>query len=686
MISSKAIKQNHRIIVNFIDHRVPTLEFYEQQDQQESFQYLNSLMAMPISNNSLFSSFEWDFNGMEEVSVNVEGSSQKIEFLIYKNIPEFVLVELKSLLLLYFISPALFMRRGRKMKSIKPVTLVGVARTGLKYIDAVFSSLSERFGGEYVKSEFNTLAKLERCHFEEVSEDYDYTFTTDLKIFLDNISHEEAKQVTEFKVQCYSSEQFCWKKEKGWSGKRRNKILPDTVFEKTTYNASVLMVDFLEALGIESHDKKTSSHIKNNYHNVTLSSEMGLTKDIFESYVVIRLSEVGYDDDLIKKLVPEWESNALLGSRRGDFGSRTLLTQRITGLLGGDEGVQDLLDRLSLVRGAAFYLFSQFTGMRPSELAETPSDCLVRENGCDLIRSRVMKGKETILKGLFDDKWVVIPIIKDAIKALEVLNMFSQSDYLFTSLRTVSPESKSIKMRSASIAGVIGNFIQSLYDGKLPDDMPKYNCYMARHTLALQMFKAEVGLPLISYQLKHLVDDVSRYTSAGAHSSVTLSYGGIGEALEKGTRGLRKQAEVESVKTLMSPDGVYLGSKGVEHKKRVTKLFKGYIEEGYSEEEIYDAYAEQGMGLINVGQGFCYGGIEDDFDESLPCIGSLRCNPIRCKNSIVTSANAPKWREIALINKANLDKPEYVDSVPQMLEAIKEAEMVLSHLGQELIL
>ena len=206
---------------------------------------------------------------------------------------------------------------------------------------------------------------------------------------------------------------------------------------------------------------------------------------------------------------------------------------------------------------------------------------------------------------------------------------------------------------------------------------------MTRHTLAYQMYRADIGLPFISFQLKHFVDDVSRYTSIGQHSDVTLEYGGIGEALEQGTRGLRKKAEIEGIKSIMNPDGVYLGVKGKEHKERLQKLFQGYMAEGYTTDEIYEALAEQGVALINVGQGFCYGGRFEDFDESIPCIGSLRCNPIRCKNAIVTKANAPKWREVYSINKINSEKPEYHESREQMIEAMNEAKSVLEYLGEE---
>ena len=76
---------------------------------------------------------------------------------------------------------------------------------------------------------------------------------------------------------------------------------------------------------------------------------------------------------------------------------------------------------------------------------------------------------------------------------------------------------------------------------------------MLRHTLTYQLFRAEVGLPLISFQLKHFVAEIGKFVSKGATTSVTLGYGEIGEILSKdGNRNsknsLRHAAELEAIK------------------------------------------------------------------------------------------------------------------------------------------
>jgi hypothetical protein len=204
---------------------------------------------------------------------------------------------------------------------------------------------------------------------------------------------------------------------------------------------------------------------------------------------------------------------------------------------------------------------------------------------------------------------------------------------------------------------------------------------MMRHTLAYQLYRLESGLPLISFQLKHLVNTVDKFLSRGSTSDVTMGYGGIADSLVESqtAQKLRKQSEIEVIKATADPDGNYLGGKADEHKERLKTAFRGYMASGYSKEEIFEAMAEQGLGVINVGLGYCYG--SDSNNESLPCIGSLRCNPNRCSNAIVSEANAPYWREIYSTNLANLNNPSFADNREQIKEVINEAKGVLTLLG-----
>lgn len=147
-------------------------------------------------------------------------------------------------------------------------------------------------------------------------------------------------------------------------------------------------------------------------------------------------------------------------------------------------------------------------------------------------------------------------------------------------------------------------------------------------------------------------------------------------------KSFRRAAELEAIKTAHNPNGIYYGGRADEHKKGLIKTFQGYMAEGYTEEEVYEAMVDQGVAVVYVGQGLCYGGKEEN-DSSLPCIGSLRCNPARCKQAVVTSKHAPKWREVYVLNKANLNKPEYSHNREQIIAAMNEAKMVLESIEEK---
>ena len=417
---------------------------------------------------------------------------------------------------------------------------------------------------------------------------------------------------------------------------------------------------------------------------VSWANKERVTHEIFNAYIAIRLGTKGYPPSFVTNIVEpyDWmlnkDSNVM-----GGLTLRKALKKR-------GYKLDDLREYFNLVAYACTYLVGQYTGMRPSELSEIrvkDCSCLVQDDGVWLIESTVKKHKDEISTGLFDDRWVAIPIVKDAILAASYISKIKVSPYLISNVDTVKPGSAPQSMASNGITHQMNSFIGQLLGKNIADEL-KFNPYMLRHTLTYQLFKAEVGLPLISFQLKHFVESISKYTSTGATSSVTLGYGDIGEMLSKDgnrkgdTKSLRRAAELDAIKTAHNPNGTYYGGKASEHKKGLIKTFSGYMAEGYTEDEIYEAMVDQGVAMVYMGQGLCYGGRAEEYDSSLPCIGSLRCNPARCKQAVVTTKHAPKWREVYMLNKTNLNKPEYSDNREQILSAMNEAKMVLENLGE----
>ena len=171
--------------------------------------------------------------------------------------------------------------------------------------------------------------------------------------------------------------------------------------------------------------------------------------------------------------------------------------------------------------------------------------------------------------------------------------------------------------------------------------------YLLRHNLAYQLYRVELGLPFISYALKHIVSGIDRFKSI---SKVTLGYGSIGDKLAgKSTTSLNLQKEValERVKSQFNPDANYSGGGAKIHKNHLQTVFQGYMASGYSKDEIYEQMIEQGYYLMNVGKLYCMANeATEKFDNSLPCIGSLRCNPIDCPNALISSEHTSIWKEL----------------------------------------
>ena len=241
-------------------------------------------------------------------------------------------------------------------------------------------------------------------------------------------------------------------------------------------------------------------------------------------------------------------------------------------------------------------------------------------------------------------------------------------------------------MSSVGITRQFSTFFEEILTDEEFESL-EFSPYTLRHTLAYQMARAELGLPFISHQLKHFGDLIGSAGQNKAFSAVTLGYGAIAEILSKGGRSSSKaptqMAEEEYILSYCDPDGNYAGPNAESHKARMKKVFSGYMAAGYTKEQIIAQMAKKRMAIINVGQGFCYGGQRELFDESLPCIGSLRCNPNRCKNAVVTKAHAPKWREIYVQNSLALSSPNSAGAEEELRAAMEEAKGVLEHLGEE---
>lgn len=633
------------------------------------------LLSFPVSKLSKFLDEEWDFNEDAIAPArNVTGAKLRINFS-RSHIPEPIVIELKVLLILVKSSYVNFSLR--KLKNVKINSILPAFKRGLDFLETTFRVLSDSLGREYVHSKFRSVPDLSAAHFASAAAVFDQTYSSDLKQFFSYLNNPFAQeQVFKSSFFNFDPESVQWLAAREVEKRTKLKIIPDAIFEKLVFNSSIIVIDFLKALSVPVKDLNVEKFAS--LFSGVLADDLGLDAELWRLYRSHRLYNKGYSNEYIDAL------------NDGHKFNNSNLRYVIEDAIKPGYKTNDLRLYVNKVSYACSFLISQFSGMRPSELQEIivkEESCLLLHDGQWLLTSKVKKTtKEGDLGGLFDERWVAIPIVRDAVAAAAIIAEMKANPYLMSNVDTVNNGATAKNMTSTGITHQLSAFVDIICPGAF-DEIGMFNPYLTRHTLAYQLYRMDLGLPLISFQLKHFVTDVEKFI--GRNSAVTLGYGDIGDRLAISGRGgvdktIRKTAEIEAIKGVMDPDGIYYGNRGVEHKARLKRIFKGYMEAGYTKDEIFEAMADQGLALINVGQGFCYGGRTEDFDDSLPCIGSLRCNPVRCSNAIVTKLNIPKWREVYHSNKELLQKPEFESSWPQIRAAMEEALMVLEHLEAEI--
>ncbi|MEC4239521.1 tyrosine-type recombinase/integrase [Pseudomonas sp. DSV-1] len=647
------------------------------------------LLEMPVSLRSKFGDALWDFNlDYPNVARDLRGVAQYINFNQFSNIPPLIMMEFKAGFLNYFWIPQeLGISAGKSRLKISSV--IQVFKRGLSFVDALYEECSAKYGRVFVNDNFLGLKDIEAEHYTKASEKFDNTYDGTIDTFFTVVrSPFLAERVFGGKVPFVDIANLPWKKlgsRKYEAQERPRLVLPNLVFEKASLVASLNIVDFLDTLSEKVIDEQSLRRRNEKGHG--LAQVYGLSRRTFDLYVINRLRLAGYSTvDIASNLyevLPEFWSRRI----PDQFVERGAANK-----MSDVDLDKEFLEYIMYMHESACYIIAQYTGMRPSELSEVKAESCIRDlNGHYVIGSHVLKHQDLISK-LFDDWWIAIPIVRDAISVVKILARITRNSYVFSSMKAVPPGGVSLAHGSVGLSNMMARFFGRFLGGEqLEALLQYYTPYTLRHTLAYQLFRADVGLPFISHQLKHFKSNIGDIDPNKSFSSVTLGYGEIGLKLAAGksktspmAQALHREAALESIKAQFDPDGSYAGIQAKKHVEGIQKFFQGHMEAGYSKDEIFEQMAEQGFGIINVGAGFCYGNETEEFDETVPCLGSLRCNPVRCQNAIVTKVHIGRWHEVRKQNKKSLSNPSSMYNRAQILAAIDEAESVLMHLGEDI--
>jgi len=659
---------------------------------------LNALLELPVSKRSRVKDSVWDFDdGTAILPRDIQGAKSRIDFSNYGSINAIILFEIKMAMLCALEIPGA-LRIQNKPKLYKPHTILDIFKSTIPFFDQMSERKRLEHGEDFFENSHFSLSDFTEDDYQTEAKVFDRAFRrVTLQGFTILRSNFMIENVLAKPLAHVDLEGLGWQTNgiKDKKFRTKQKWLPNKIFEKCSRAASFAVVDFLKVLDEDIRDTDTLSRLELSGYDK--ANGVKLTRSAYDIYIAIRMDSRGYTGEQIIPFLYKMDTEYWSPQRPGLFKDKEAIVK-----LTDTQLDNDFYEYITHVNNSAGYIIAQYTGMRPSELSGClADDCIAQDDfGHDLIVSTVLKGRETYGK-LFEDKWVAIPAVLDAVKVLRILNRFKQNPFLITSMNTIKPGMQD-SANSVTGSGLGHQLMAFLTKVLTPEELEplEVSPYTLRHSLANQMFRAAVGLPFISYQLKHFGHLASRVEQR-RHKTVTIDYGGIGDALVSGggrDAPSRYDAEREFVINSCDPDGGYAGDNADAHRSRLAAYFKGYLEAGYSKDEIFDRMAELGFAIINVGQGYCYGNATDVQDASLPCIGSLRCNPNRCKNAVVTPANAPKWQEVYVQNTLALRRIESATSAPfvelratdetaasvaQLKLAIAEAEGVLRSLGME---
>lgn len=671
-----------RVAIQFMMGRANSAVASDELQSFAALEWYSAFLALPVSKLSRAGDAIWDFNADEPTAArNVQGAKLRIDFEKFPAINKLALLEIKLAMLCYLKMPSVIKISSVAQRIVKANTAVSYFKAGLRFVNTMAGQARELLVDDFFDDGYHGMSCLDVGTYREAARVHPYSFGPDLKKFFSILRSPFLEEyVFGAPLPYVELESLPWTKsaKDALHSDNSYRILPNHIFERASREASFAVVDFLAALNEEVKDTESLTRcIAKGY----CAAEMnGLSRRKFDLYVAIRLRRRGYDTQGAESALGEVWSELYSDRIQGELRSASGLSE-----ISGESIDNEFRLYLNYVCYSACYLVAQYTGMRPSELAEILVDsCLEKEGDYFLIVGNVIKHRRNLSR-LFDDKWIAIPIVQDAIQAACFIARVKQNPYLFSKVDTIAQGEAASAMSSNGIAHQFSLFFMEI----LSDEeygLLEFSPYTLRHTLAYQMARAEIGLPFISYQLKHFGNLIGSSGQNKSFSSDTLGYGAIADILSKGGRSTgrtpRELAEREYIENFCDPDGSFAGPNAEAHRAKLKKTFDGYMAAGYTKEEVFAQMVKKRLAVINVGQGFCYGGRKEDFDESLPCIGSLRCNPNRCKNAVVTKANAPKWREVYLQNYRALAANILPDQ-EEARAAMDEAKSVLEYLGEE---
>lgn len=422
--------------------------------------------------------------------------------------------------------------------------------------------------------------------------------------------------------------------------------LPEGAFRLLSNAGTADVKQFLLAIGFEPQDTTKIGREGNLY-----LSEFGNFREFFKEYTEFRVALKRKEDRSVISKYTAWVAS--LGDAVGRLAK--------------------LVDR---ARMAAQVIVTMYTGGRASELGSFKTECLQRRGDVWVMVGTLIKHQD-IHAPVDQDDWVAIPIVRDAVRALQELARVAGSGYLFHGIRRARVEERSMSAMHLSRRRLTPYL--RLVDAEKKWEHLCPHAHQFRNSIVFEMRKAGLGLPFITYQLKHLFNELE-----GSANDTSLIYGGIGgEAVQRAV----EEANLEALREIYHPDSPVAGGAAEELRRRRAAYFQGMAVQGVQVDDVLRFLArEGGMPLTDVGLGYCQGKKKINVDgvkKDPPCIGGLRCNPLRCEHGIIPKHKRSAWKTLSVENRRRAQDPEFAHAKAELEEAAEEAEAVVRYLDDD---
>ncbi|WP_286920325.1 MULTISPECIES: hypothetical protein [Pseudomonas] len=343
--------------------------------------------------------------------------------------------------------------------------------------------------------------------------------------------------------------------------------------------------------------------------------------------------------------------------------------------------IGEIAGYLQEVNMASQCVVGLYTGGRFSELTSLRMGCRSKADGYNVVTGKVFKTKSAA--DLSDESWVAIDAVIDAVEALEALAPIKGSSYLFSQnnlMTGADMDNGAEGKKGYSYSGfhvAMKKYFTKIDRGETFAGWV-FNSHQFKHSLTRQMIKANLGMPYISYQLKHVYDQ-----ALSLPSEATMVYGNSAALLQSQMAGFfLSEFKKQKVEKIFSPKSVVSGGGAREFAQRRQDYFEGMMGAGFTKPEIMGELGRLTDAVFaNTALGYCSGRKDDPGgSEGAPCIGQLRCNPNQCKNAVITDEHIPGWKAVRDHNMEMLNDPRFFYGKEQFEAAVAEANGVIASL------